>query len=114
MSFSQPVVAGLIRGTWQHDGILVTDDFCMFAVTKSRDGIGGASVAALNAGVDLILVSYDADQYYPVMHALLQADRDGRLRPEALRQSQARLSRAVPLGYAAGHGNGIMAVPVRP
>jgi beta-N-acetylhexosaminidase len=91
-SFSRAVIAGLLRGEWNSDALLVTDDFCMGAVTDSPEGIGGASVAALDAGIDLILVSYDPDQYYPVMHALLKADREGRLRPEALRDSERRLA----------------------
>ena len=32
------VVKGLLRDTWKHDGILVTDDFSMGAVTLSREG----------------------------------------------------------------------------
>jgi beta-N-acetylhexosaminidase len=94
VSFSQAVVAGLLHGEWRYDGVLITDDFSMGAVYRSREGIADASVAALNAGVDLILVSFDTDQYYAVMHGLLAADRDGRLQPDALRQSEARLSRA--------------------
>ncbi len=54
--------------------MLVTDDFNMGAAYASDGGIGEAAVLALNAGVDLILISYDGDQFYPVMHALLQAD----------------------------------------
>jgi beta-N-acetylhexosaminidase len=96
VSFSRAAVATLLRGDWHYGGVLVTDNFSMGAVYRSGDGIGGASVEAINAGVDLILVSYDTDQYYTVMHALLAADRDGRLQPEALRQSDARLSCAVP------------------
>ena len=93
-SFSDAVVKGQLRETWKHDGILVTDDFSMGAVTLSREGVAGGAVAALNAGVDLILVSYDPDQYFPVMHALLRAEQDGRLRPDALEKSEARLRRA--------------------
>ena len=59
----------------------MTDDFSMGAVTLSREGAAGGAIAALNAGVDLILVSYDPDQYFPVMYALLAADRDGRFAP---------------------------------
>jgi beta-N-acetylhexosaminidase len=92
-SFSAPVVK-LLRRDWHYDGPLITDDFSMGAVYRSRQGLAEAGVAALNAGVDLILVSYDTDQYYMVMHALLAADRDGRLPPEVLRQSDERLSRA--------------------
>jgi beta-N-acetylhexosaminidase len=93
VSFSQPVVGGLLRTDWGYDGLLMTDDFSMGAVTRSPEGIGGGSVEALNAGVDLILVSYDPDQFYLVMHALIRAARAGVLRPETLRQSDQRLAR---------------------
>jgi beta-N-acetylhexosaminidase len=91
VSFSQPVVHGLLRTDWGYDGLLMTDDFSMGAVTRSPEGIGGGSVAALNAGVDLILVSYDPDQFYLVMHALIGAARAGVLHADALGQSDQRL-----------------------
>jgi beta-N-acetylhexosaminidase len=93
-SFSGAVVKGLLREAWKHDGILVTDDFSMGAVTLSHEGAAGGAIAALNAGVDLLLVSYDPDLYFPVMHALLTASRDGRLRSDMLKASAARLGRA--------------------
>jgi beta-N-acetylhexosaminidase len=104
VSFSHAVVAGVLRGDWRYDGVLVTDDFCMEAVYGSRQGMTAASVEALNAGVDLILIAFDPDQYYPVMHALLRARTDGLLRPDALATSEARLRRAIhalPPGTAA-------------
>jgi beta-N-acetylhexosaminidase len=95
-SFSRPVVASLLRGDWHYGGVLITDDFSMAAVYRSRDGIADAAVAAINAGVDLVLVSFDTDQFYTAMHGLLAAERDGRLQPEALAQSDERLRRAAP------------------
>jgi len=94
VSFSGAAVAGLLRGDWHYGGILITDDFSMGAVYLSREGLADAAVAAINAGVDLVLVSFDTDQFYTVMHRLLAADREGRLQPQALRQSDERLSRA--------------------
>ena len=103
-SFSSAVVKGLLRETWKHDGILVTDDFSMGAVTFSNEGAAGGAVAALNAGVDLLLVSYDPDQYFPMMYALLAAARDGHLRSDMLEASAARLGRAAaPLNSASLH-----------
>src|SRR5262249_24926924 len=81
-SFSAPVVAGLLRADWHCNGPLITDDFSMAAVYRSQGGLAEASVSALNAGVDLILVSYDTDQYYTIVHALLAADPDGRLQQQ--------------------------------
>jgi beta-N-acetylhexosaminidase len=94
-SISQAVIGGLLRGTWKYDGVLITDDFSMGAVTGSPDGLAGAAISALNAGVDLILVSYDPDQFYPLMDALLEADREGRLQQDMLARSDARLRRAM-------------------
>jgi beta-N-acetylhexosaminidase len=94
VSTSPLVVSGLLRGEWKYDGVLITDDFSMSAVYRSGVGIENGSIDALNAGVDLILISWDADQYFRVMHALLEADRDGRLNPEALMRSDQRLERA--------------------
>jgi beta-N-acetylhexosaminidase len=93
VSFSQPVVHGMLRTDWGYDGLLMTDDFSMGAVTRSPDGIGGGSVEALNAGVDLILVSYDPDQFYLVMYALIGAERAGVLHTDALGQSDQRLAK---------------------
>ncbi len=92
-SFSPQVVHGLLRTEWGFDGVLMTDDFCMGAVFYSAEGIAGGSVEALNSGVDLILISYDVDQFYVAMHALIEADRAGTLRDDSLRQSARRLAR---------------------
>jgi beta-N-acetylhexosaminidase len=91
-SFSKAVVSGLIRGQWAYDGILVTDDFSMAAAYETPGRPPAASIAALNAGVDLILVSYDPEQYFPMLHALIAAETDGKLKKAALQQSDLRLS----------------------
>ena len=91
-SFSAPVVSGLLRDAWKHDGVLVTDDFSMAGVYGSDSGLAEASVSALNAGVDLILISYDPDLFYPAMHALLRADQAGLLRKDMLDRSDRRLA----------------------
>ena len=96
-SFSLPVVSGLLRGAWKYEGVLVTDDFSMAAVYASRGGLAAASVSALNAGVDLILVAFDPDLYYPAMYALLQAAAEGRLHSDALDRSDRRLVGAAGL-----------------
>jgi beta-N-acetylhexosaminidase len=94
-SVSTAVVAGVIRGAWNYDGVLITDNFTMGAMYRNNCGIDEGSILALNAGVDLILISYDVDQYYRVMHALLKADRQGRLDQEALLKSEQRLARSM-------------------
>jgi beta-N-acetylhexosaminidase len=91
-SFSAAVVSGLLRRDWNYDGILVTDDLGMGAAWRSASGLGAAGVAALGAGVDLILISYDPDQVFPVLHALLRAEKSGALASDALEASARRLA----------------------
>lgn len=96
VSFSQAVIAGLLRDEWRYDGLLITDDFSMGAIYASRDGLAGASVAALNAGVDLLLIAYDPDQYFPAMAALMRAEVRGQLRADVVASSDHRLVRRPP------------------
>ncbi|TDX59575.1 hypothetical protein EDE12_1311, partial [Methylosinus sp. sav-2] len=48
-------------------------------------------VASLNAGVDLLLVSYDGRQYYPLMECVLTAAAKGQIDRQMLVVSDARL-----------------------
>ena len=97
VSMSASVISGILRAGWKYDGVLITDDFCMRAVYYSDAGIEKAGVEAINAGVDLILVSWDPDLYYRVMYGLLKADGQGTLSQVALRRSDLRLSRNLPV-----------------
>ncbi len=94
VSMSPAVIGGLLRRDWNYGGVLITDNFSMAAIYRSSEGIESGSIQALNAGVDLILISWDTDQYYPVMYALLKADTQGQLDGEALKRSDQRLKMA--------------------
>lgn len=93
VSFSEKVVRDLLREQWQYDGILITDDFCMQAVYRSELGLEKATIAALNAGVDLILIAYDPSLYYPAMNAVLNAEKQGKMNRDRLQLSQLRLQK---------------------
>ncbi|TWA62142.1 beta-N-acetylhexosaminidase [Azospirillum brasilense] len=88
-SLSRRVVGGLLRADWGYQGIIVTDDMTMGAVFNG--GLCRGAVAALNAGVDILLVSYDWEQMFPALDCLIDAGRDGRLDSVALAQSRHRL-----------------------
>ena len=90
-SFSRKIVQEVIRGQWRHEGLLVTDDLNMGPAYSHPGGIGAVSVKALNAGVDLLLIAYDPDQYFRAMDAVLQADAEGRLDRSMLKRSARRL-----------------------
>lgn len=95
-SLSKRVITDMLRTRLGHEGLVITDDLCMRAVTNVRRGIGSAAVDALNAGADLLLLSWDSEQIYPVLSHLLTAERDGRLDPAMLARSKARLDSMSP------------------
>lgn len=91
VSTSQKLVQGVIRGEWQHQGVLITDDLSMAAAYNR--GLCSVGVDALNAGVDLLLVSYDHEKIYPLLDCLDRARADGRIDLQRLLESRARLDR---------------------
>jgi beta-N-acetylhexosaminidase len=105
VSMSSAVIAGLLRNSWKYHGVLITDNFSMMAIFRSSKGMAEGSVEALNAGVDMILVSYDPDQYYRVMYALLKADEQGRLDNRSLQQSDLRLQHAMTVLSGSRHAD---------
>ena len=86
-SVSPRVLTGLIRRQWQFNGIMISDDLSMAPIYNR--GLCRSSVESLNAGMDLLLVSYDWKKYYTVLDCLRLAAQSGELRQ--LEQSHARL-----------------------
>ena len=94
-SYSGEVINSFVRARTEGDVLLITDDLGMGAVTRSKDGLGGAAVKAVNAGVDLLLLS-DAAQYYDtVMSALIEADSNNEIDQARQIQARERLSKYV-------------------
>ena len=91
-SHSKAVVDGLIRKTWNYQGIVVTDDLVMGAIYQHD--VCTAVVEALNAGVDLLLVAYDGLQFYRLFACATDAAERGGLDTAMLRDSETRLRRA--------------------
>jgi beta-N-acetylhexosaminidase len=88
-----PKVLALLRQDWGYNGVLMSDDMTMRAARNSRDGLRNGAAAALEHGMDLLLVSYDPDLLWPVLAGLLAARESGRLSESALQRSEARLQR---------------------
>lgn len=88
VSFSRKIVQRVIRGDWGYQGLLVTDDLTMGAAYNR--GLCKATVRALDAGVDLLLIAYDHDKYFDAMHCALQAAQHGALDLPMLERGTAR------------------------
>jgi beta-N-acetylhexosaminidase len=94
VSSSATVVQGVIRGDWGHQGVLITDDLTMAAAYNR--GLCEVTIDALNAGVDLLLLAYDYEKFYPSMYCALQAAADGRIDLAELGRSDDRLAQLSP------------------
>ena len=91
-SLSPKVLQSVIREDWNYNGLLITDDLTMNAIyQRDNDHLQTATSQALNAGVDLLLISYDARQYYPAMSALIEDYQQGELDLQRLNESHQRL-----------------------
>jgi beta-N-acetylhexosaminidase len=96
-SHSKLVIEGIIRKKWNYQGVIITDDLVMGAVYGKN--ICTAVVEALNAGVDLLLVAFDSDQFYRIFACASEAFVQNRLDPDMLRDSEARLDNAFPKAW---------------
>lgn len=86
-TLSRPVVTGLLRNRMGFDGLVVTDAMEMGAIVDGY-GTGAATVRALRAGVDTVLMPADL----PAAHrAIVQAVRSGRLPRSRLDQAATRM-----------------------
>lgn len=84
-SLSHKVITGIVRENWHHDGLLISDDLTMAAIYNR--GLCPSAIQSLNAGMDLLLLSYDWEKVYLVLDCLRTAKIQG------LETSHARLER---------------------
>lgn len=92
-STSRRVVQELVRDGWGFGGLVVTDDLAMAPIYQH--GFCAGVVGALNAGVDLLLLSYDGKQVYRALACAIRAQRRGTLDPAQRAASQHRLRNAL-------------------
>lgn len=94
-TLSPPIISGLLRQELGFAGVVVSDDMQMGAIVAEY-GPEEAAIAAVQAGVDIILLAnqqgdYDLQRVYRVRDALLQAVADGVLAEERIYQSAERI-----------------------
>ena len=89
-SLSREIVTGLLRGEMGFDGVVITDDMTMGAISK-RTSIGEAAVCAVGAGCDVVLVCHGQDNAREVLEALKRAVLAGVLAEAGLDESVRRI-----------------------
>lgn len=89
-SLSSLIVTDMLRGELGFDGLIVSDDMTMKAITRAY-GLGEACVMALEAGIDLLLVCGSNAESQQAVEAIAAAAASGRLSEHRLHESIARL-----------------------
>jgi beta-N-acetylhexosaminidase len=91
-TFSRRLVGDWLRGELGFDGVIVSDDLEMGAVSETCP-IGEAAVRAAAAGHDLLLVCHTAPAQRAAAAALVAAYRERRLSPDECEEAAARVRR---------------------
>lgn len=94
-SLSKRVIGGILRDYFNFQGVVMTDDLTMKAITDTW-GLAEAAVMALEAGNDLLLVCSTAEQTKKVNDYIVKAVKSGRLTEAQLLESAARLDNCFP------------------
>lgn len=75
-TMSKSVITDLLRNEMEFDGVVITDDMTMGAITENYD-IQDAAVKSVGAGADIILICHDNKKQVKVIEALKSAVVDG-------------------------------------
>jgi len=93
-SLSKRIVAGLLRDELHYDGVILTDDLDMKAIT-GHHAVPAAAVMAVEAGCDGVLIcSGDHDTHAAAIEALVHAVEEDRLRLARVEDALRRQRRA--------------------
>lgn len=82
-SYSKAVITDLLRQELGFDGVVITDDMTMGAITKNIDA-GEAAVKSILAGTNIVMIGHDYAQEEAVIQAITEAVESGVISGEVL------------------------------
>lgn len=85
-SMSKKIITGILRNELKFEGVVITDDMTMGAITKNYR-IGKASVISVNAGSNIILAAHQYNKITKVLQALKTAVQNGDIPKEKINNS---------------------------
>jgi len=91
-SMSKKVITGILREDLGFDGVVITDDLTMEAITNHYN-VADAAVQTVKAGGDLLLVAHDPDLVAAVFNKLKAAVENGEISEERINESVERITR---------------------
>lgn len=89
-SLSPTIISDLLRKDMKFDGVVITDDMTMGAITNNYE-IGAAAVKSIKAGSDIVLVCHDYEQEKAAIEAIRNAAASGFISLDRIDQSVYRI-----------------------
>ncbi|GAA0448276.1 hypothetical protein GCM10008983_27980 [Lentibacillus halophilus] len=90
-SMSEEVITGILREDYNFDGVVMTDDLTMEAITDHYH-VAQAAVQSVKAGADLLLVGHNPDLIATVFDKLKSAVENGEISEDRIDQSVERIT----------------------
>ena len=92
-SLSQKIITGILREQMGFQGLIITDDMEMGAVSKHYD-FAELGVRAVEAGVDIVMVCHEYEHETAVYNGMLKALKNGEISQARVDESVRRIVRA--------------------
>jgi beta-N-acetylhexosaminidase len=89
-TLSPAVIDGILREKMGFNGVVVSDDLDMGAITGLYSH-GGAAVRAVNAGVDILLIGHSRDGMAEALEAVQAAADRGDIAPDTIDRAVMRI-----------------------
>lgn len=91
-SLSKNIMQGLLREELGFKGMAITDDLALPSITSSRD-LAEASLAAIEAGADMITICAPPEEIFRAWQALVEAANQGRITKQRISRSFDNIAR---------------------
>ncbi|MDI2585922.1 beta-N-acetylhexosaminidase [Psychrobacillus sp. NEAU-3TGS] len=89
-SLSYEIITTLLREQLHFEGVIMTDDMTMNAITHNYE-IGEAAVRAVTAGNDIVLIAHDYKNVLKAINAIEESVKDGEISEERINESVHRI-----------------------
>lgn len=89
-TMSEAIITGLLREQLNYDGVVISDDMTMDAISNNYD-IGNATVQSVKAGSDIILIAHEYKNVMDSIQAIKSAVKDGEISEESINKSVSRI-----------------------
>ena len=92
-SVSKKIITDFLRGSLEYDGVVITDDLEMGAISKTMS-FREAGVQAIQAGADIAMICHEYAHEQEVYNGILDAVKKGIISEERIDDSVRRILRA--------------------